>query len=108
MHRVLLLLCLMIAGCAAIGPTPSVGCPVSIFSGELTDGLVELSDYSARELLRQLPSGERARPFCWYQTAEGTIEALIFDVGYEFEEIDGEWRFMRKNDYVVMWHERKR
>ena len=108
MRYLVLIVSATLSACSGYSVVPASECGVSIFSGELTDGLVELNEDMEDRLRAQLPDAVRARPFCWYQTPSGNLEAQLFDEGYEFEFKDGQWRFLKKNEYLVMWHERKR
>jgi hypothetical protein len=108
MRHMLLIVSVLLGGCAAHERFTAHECAIYNFSGDLTDGLVGLDEELKLESQAQLPAEVRSLPFCWYQLSSGNLEAQLSDIGYEFERKQEQWHFVKKNEYIVLVHKRRR
>jgi hypothetical protein len=78
-----------------------------------TDGLIHVNEPLFSALQSLVPAGRFESPHvCWYQKTSGHIEAYPWDggywVGYEFDLGPAGWKFVSRNEYVVLFHSRGR
>src|SRR3982751_3500333 len=112
MRTLSIVLALLLSACAhAPEQRDPYECPVWEAADKPTDGLIHVNEplFSALEAL--VPTGHfESRHVCWYQNPSGHIEAYpwrnVYDVGYEFELGAEGWKFVARNEYVVLSHSR--
>lgn len=99
--RLLIALSICLPACSTQTPLTANRCPVLGTGGGNLDA-VEIGEELERDLLLQLPSGDRSDLYCWYQTPTETLEAHhpILEFGYVFVRRDGEWRVVRRVEHL--------
>ena len=112
--RVTVLLAILIAGCTSAphGGDP-YECPVWEVTSDVTDGRVNVNPSLVAILDAQVPEAKLSSAHvCWYQTPEGHLEGYPwhygYDTGFEFEKATSGWRYLKRNDYIVLSHRRRR
>jgi hypothetical protein len=106
-----LILVLLLSACVSTRETNEASCQTWDVTDKPTDGLVSVkSDLFATLKSLAPPNSFEASKICWYQKPSGNLEGYpqqksgYFDIGYEFARDASGWKFIKRNEYVVLSH----
>jgi hypothetical protein len=109
MRIVILITAVFLAGCTQVRHFDSAqGCDVWDVVKEPIKGLVNVAPELQSRLRFLVPSKQWPDEICWYLEPSGHLVAMYrraktdeFNKTYEFEQRDGQWVFLKEDEYHV-------